>query len=43
MISLLPILTLAWSDMVHGVVRSAPPSLGNAMLPSQAPVAGMKT
>ncbi len=43
LISLLPILTLAWADMVHGVVRSSPPALGNAMLPTQAPVAGMKT
>jgi predicted esterase len=43
LISLLPILTLAWSDMLHGVVRSAPPALGNAMLPTQAPATGMKT
>ncbi len=43
LISLLPILTLAWSDMLHGVVRSAPPALGNALLPTQAPTAGMKT
>jgi predicted esterase len=43
LISLMPILTLAWSDMLHDIVRSAPPALGNAVLPSQAPVAGMKT
>jgi predicted esterase len=43
LVSLMPILTVAWSDMLHNIVRSAPPALGNAVLPTQAPVAGMKT
>jgi len=43
LITLLPILTQAWADMVHDVVRTAPPALGAALLPSQPPPAAMKT
>jgi predicted esterase len=34
LVTLLPILTKAWDDMHHGIVRSPPPVLGNFALPS---------
>jgi predicted esterase len=43
LITLLPILTLAWSDMLHQVVRSAPAGMAGASLPSAPPPTSMKT
>jgi dienelactone hydrolase len=40
--TLLPILTQAWSDMLHGIVRTPPPRLGNVTLPTSIPVMAMK-
>jgi pimeloyl-ACP methyl ester carboxylesterase len=41
-VTLLPILTLAWNDMLHDVVRSPPPTFGLAQLPSEIPPSGYK-
>ncbi len=40
--TLLPILTLAWDDMLHEVVRTPPPALGNIELPSSIPMSALK-
>jgi pimeloyl-ACP methyl ester carboxylesterase len=37
LVTLLPILTQAWNDMAHGVVRAPPPVMGVIKLPSEAP------
>ena len=37
LITLLPILTQAWNDMVHGVVRAPPESFGFMKLPGEIP------
>lgn len=37
LVTLLPILTQAWSDMVHGVVRAPPESFGSLTLPGVIP------
>src|SRR5579862_2869033 len=37
LITLLPILAQAWSDMLHGVVRAPPESFGNLTLPGVIP------
>ena len=42
LITLLPILTQAWDDMHHGVVRSPPPAVGMMDLP-KAPMSAMMT
>jgi len=36
-VTLLPILTQAWGDMIEGVVRAPPPTFGLAQLPSEIP------
>jgi predicted esterase len=43
LITLMPILSVAWADMVHQIVRSAPPTLGGAVLPGAPPATAMKT
>jgi dienelactone hydrolase len=42
LVTLLPILTLAWNDMLHQVVRSPPPATGNVTLPSSIPMGALK-
>jgi predicted esterase len=42
LVTLLPILTQAWSDMLHGIVRAPPPSLGSIKLPSMIPMGALK-
>jgi dienelactone hydrolase len=42
LITLLPILTTAWSDMLHGVVRAPPPTHGLVTLPRSAPVFSLR-
>jgi pimeloyl-ACP methyl ester carboxylesterase len=42
LITLLPVLTQAWSDMLHGVVRSPTELDGSVTLPSMAPVTALK-
>jgi pimeloyl-ACP methyl ester carboxylesterase len=42
LVTLLPILTQAWSDMLHEIVRTPPPMLGNAALPASIPLNPMK-
>ncbi|MBV8066828.1 MAG: hypothetical protein JO113_02540 [Candidatus Eremiobacteraeota bacterium] len=37
LVTLLPILTRAWGDMLHGVVRAPPLQFGGLMLPSSIP------
>lgn len=37
LITLLPILTQAWNDMLHEIVRTPPPAVGNISLPSAIP------
>ena len=41
--TLLPILTLAWGDMLHQIVRSPPAGLAGATLPAAPPPASTKT
>jgi predicted esterase len=36
-VTLLPILTQAWDDMIEGIVRAPPPTFGLAQLPSEIP------
>jgi predicted esterase len=43
LISLTPILGLAWADMLHQIVRAPPPAFGGGQLPTTAPMAGLKT
>ncbi|HVR47112.1 MAG TPA: hypothetical protein VMT95_10835 [Candidatus Binatia bacterium] len=43
LVTLLPILTLAWSDMLHAVVRAPPAqALGNITLPAMIPTSNFK-
>jgi pimeloyl-ACP methyl ester carboxylesterase len=42
LVTLLPILTLAWNDMLHGVVRAPPQGLGNVALPMMIPTSNFK-
>jgi pimeloyl-ACP methyl ester carboxylesterase len=42
LVTLLPILTLAWNDMLHQIVRAPPPSLGNVRLPTSIPMGALK-
>jgi acetyl esterase/lipase len=42
LVTLLPILTLAWNDMLHQIVRSSRPALGNVTLPSSIPMNALK-
>ncbi len=42
MVTLLPILTQAWTDMEAGIVRAPPPSLAGTALPSSIPAATVK-
>jgi len=42
LVTLLPILTLAWNDMLHQIVRSPPPALENVTLPSSIPMNALK-
>ena len=42
LVTLLPILTQAWSDMLHEIVRAPPPGLGRAALPSSIPMSALK-
>lgn len=42
MITLLPILTLAWNDMLHQVLRPPAPALGSITLPSTIPNSTLK-
>jgi hypothetical protein len=42
LITLLPILTLAWNDMLHEIVRAPSQRLGNVTLPSSIPMGALK-
>ncbi|HEY2475180.1 MAG TPA: alpha/beta fold hydrolase [Candidatus Cybelea sp.] len=42
LISLLPILTLAWNDMLHQIVRAPPENLGSAKLPTSMPTNALR-
>jgi len=42
LVTLLPILTLAWNDMLHQIVRAPPASLGNVRLPTSIPMSALK-
>ena len=42
LVTLLPILTQAWNDMLHGIVRAPPQSLGSIKLPSMIPTNALK-
>jgi pimeloyl-ACP methyl ester carboxylesterase len=42
LITLLPILTLAWNDMLHQIVRAPPESLANLQLPSLIPMRALR-
>jgi acetyl esterase/lipase len=42
LITLLPILTQAWGDMLHGVVRAPPVSFGDLKLPAMVPTMSLK-
>lgn len=42
LVTLLPILTRAWNDMLHGIVRSPPPQLGSMSLPASIPSTAMR-
>src|SRR5579871_6322202 len=42
LITLLPILTQAWNDMLHGVVRAPPKSFGALQLPGAVPAMSLK-
>jgi dienelactone hydrolase len=42
LVTLLPILTLAWNDMLHQIVRSPPPASGSVTLPSSIPMGALK-
>ena len=43
LVTLLPILELAWNDMLHGVVRAPPArALGNIVLPAMIPASNFK-
>jgi predicted esterase len=42
LITLLPILTLAWNDMLHQIVRAPPENLGTVKLPTSIPMNALK-
>lgn len=42
LVTILPILELAWSDMHSEIVRQPPPALGNVVLPSSIPMNALK-
>lgn len=42
LVTLLPILSQAWSDMLHEIVRAPPQSLGNLTLPSAIPINALR-
>ncbi|HEY4433807.1 MAG TPA: hypothetical protein VGM99_05340 [Candidatus Cybelea sp.] len=42
LITLLPILTLAWNDMLHQIVRAPPENLGRVKLPTSIPMNALK-
>ncbi len=42
LVTLLPILTLAWSDMLGQIVRAPPAAVGNITLPSAIPMSGLR-
>lgn len=42
LVTILPILTQAWSDMLAEIVRQPPPHLGNVVLPSNFPTSSLK-
>ncbi len=42
LVTILPILTRAWDDMLHGVVRAPPQGLGSFTLPNAPPASTMK-
>jgi dienelactone hydrolase len=42
LVTLLPILTEAWSDMLHGIVRAPQQALGSVTLPSAIPASNFK-
>ncbi|MFZ0031186.1 MAG: hypothetical protein WAK84_04865 [Candidatus Cybelea sp.] len=42
LVTLLPILTQAWSDMLHEIVRAPPAAVGNISLPSAIPMSMTK-
>ncbi len=42
LISLLPILSQAWSDMLHQIVRAPPDDLGASKLPTSVPMTALK-
>lgn len=42
LVTLLPILTEAWNDMLRGIVRAPPQSLGSIKLPSMIPMGALK-
>ena len=42
LVTLLPILTQAWDDMLHGIMRAPPPQFGNLVLPTMIPTSNFK-
>ncbi|HZY96128.1 MAG TPA: hypothetical protein VFE35_03405 [Candidatus Cybelea sp.] len=42
LVTLLPILTQAWNDMLHEIVRAPPPGLGSIKLPPTIPMGALK-
>jgi predicted esterase len=42
LVTLLPILKLAWNDMLHQIVRTPPPPMGSVKLPSSIPMNALK-
>jgi predicted esterase len=42
LITILPILTQAWNDMLRGIVRAPPATIGNITLPSNIPMSNLK-
>jgi hypothetical protein len=42
LITQLPILTQAWNDMVHEIVRTPPAAVGNISLPSAIPATNLR-
>jgi pimeloyl-ACP methyl ester carboxylesterase len=42
LVTILPILTQAWSDMLAEIVRRPPPRLGNVVLPTNFPTSSLK-
>ncbi len=42
LVTLVPILTQAWTDMLNEIVRAPPPAVGNMVLPSSIPMNALK-